>query len=386
MTDRQKTDEMRSNIPLFKVFMADDVMDDLSGVLASGYIGQGPKVEEFEHLLEDFIGNPCCNTTNAGTSALHLALHMLKSERDCLSGRCEVLTTPLTCTATNFPIRANGLDIKWVDVDPNTCNMDMKDLRRKISPHTLAIIVVHWGGYPCDLTELKDIQDECENLYGFRPKVIEDCAHAFGASYKGKMLGNHGNICMFSFQAIKHLTCGDGGLLVTPTYELHRKAKLLRWYGLDREKSPDMRCEQNVKEWGYKMHMNDINATIGIKNFAHVKDILSRHQENGSFYNTALRGIPGVRLLENAHDRESTYWIYTLRVDNRDGFVKKLKEAGIAASRVHDRNDKHECIKEYRSILPGTDEVCSDMICIPSGWWISEEERGFIADTIRKGW
>tara|TARA_Y100000034_G_C6872475_1_gene398536 strand:+ start:344 stop:1492 length:1149 start_codon:yes stop_codon:yes gene_type:complete len=381
MTDRQKTEEMRSNIPLFKVFMADDVIEDLSDVLASGYIGQGPKVEEFENLMKEFVGNPYCNTTNAGTSALHLALHMVKSGE-----RHEVLTTPLTCTATNFPIRANGLDIKWVDVDPTTCNMDLRDLRRKISPKTLAIMVVHWGGYPCDLDELRKVQDECEDLYGFRPPVIEDCAHAFGATYKGKLLGNHGNICMFSFQAIKHLTTGDGGLLVSPDYNMHSRAKLLRWYGLDREKSPDMRCEQNVSEWGYKMHMNDINATIGIKNFHHLKDVLTKHQENGKQYTRSLEGIPGVTLLENADDRESTYWIYTLRVSDRDGFIKKLKESGIAASRVHDRNDKHEGLQEYRSMLPGTDEICSDMICIPCGWWVSEEEIGFVVDTIKKGW
>ncbi len=381
--DRQKTGEMLSNIPLFKVSMAENVIEELGPVLSSGYIGQGPKVEEFESLLEYFIGNPCCSAVNSGTSALHLALHMIKAD---ISDRNEVLTTPLTCTATNFPIRANGLDIKWVDVDPTTCNMDMIDLRRKVGPNTLAIMVVHWGGYPCDLAKIKEIQDECEDLHGFRPPVIEDCAHAFGATYKGKLLGNHGNICMFSFQAIKHLTTGDGGLLVTPTYDLHRRAKLLRWYGLDREKSPDMRCEQNVKEWGFKFHMNDINAQIGISNFATIKDVLKMYRASGNFYNSHLHGVPGVKLLENACDRQSAFWIYTMRVENRDGFIRKLKDAGIAASRVHDRNDKHECIKEYRTMLPGTDEICSDMVCIPCGWWVGEREREHIVETIVKGW
>ena len=384
--DRQKTGEILSDIPLFKVSMAENVMDELGPVLSSGYIGQGPKVEEFESLLEDFIGNPCCIAVNAGTSALHLALHMIKSDVDWIGCRNEVLTTPLTCTATNFPIRANGLDIKWVDVDPTTCNMDMKDLRRKVGPQTLAIMVVHWGGYPCDLAEIKEIQDECEDLYGFRPPVIEDCAHAFGATYKGKLLGNHGNMCMFSFQAIKHLTTGDGGLLVTPTYDLHRRAKLLRWYGLDREKSSDMRCEQNVEEWGFKFHMNDINAQIGICNFAHIKGVLEKHRINGNFYTGSLRGVPGIQLLENKSDRDSSFWIYTLRVHNRDGFIRKLKDAGIAASRVHDRNDKHECLKEYRTMLPGTEEICSDMVCIPCGWWVGKNERDHIVETIKKGW
>ncbi len=376
---------MRQNIPLFKVSMTNDVIDDLAPVLSSGYIGQGLKVEEFESLLKNFLGNPYCNTVNSGTSALHLALHIVKSNRDS-SDRNEVLTTPLTCSATNFPIRANDLDIKWVDVNPMTCNMDITDLRRKVGPQTLAIMVVHWGGYPCDLTEIQSIQNECENLYGFRPPIIEDCAHAFGASYKDKLLGNHGNMCMFSFQSIKHLTTGDGGLLVAPTYDIHRRVKLLRWYGLDREKSPDMRCEQNVEEWGFKFHMNNINAQIGISNFASIQAVLKTHWENGQFYNKSLKNIPGIRLLENKIDHKSSFWIYTLRVNDRVGFVRKLKDAGIAVSRVHDRNDKHKCLKKYRTILPGTNEICSDMVCIPCGWWVDREDREYIVNTIKKGW
>jgi len=371
------------NIPLFKVYMAEDASEALEPVLKSGYIGQGPKVEEFENCLCRYLGNPCVATVNSGTSALHLALHMVKGRA---AGRDEVITTPLTCTATNFPIIANGFKIRWADVDPQTCNVDLQDVRRKIGPNTAAIMVVHWGGYPVDLDELSDIQDQCHELYGYRPAVIEDCAHAFGAEYKGKLLGNHGNVCMFSFQAIKHLTAGDGGCLVSPSYSEHQQTKLLRWYGLDREKSPDMRCEQNVQGWGFKFHMNDIAATIGIQNFAHISDILETHRENGKFYLESLEGIPGITLLEDKPDRASAYWIYTIRVKNRDGFIKKMNEHGIAVSKVHDRNDKHACLHEFRVALPNTDKICSDMICIPSGWWVEQEEREYIVDCIQKGW
>lgn len=370
------------NIPLFKVFVADDVMEPLEKVLKSGYIGQGPKVDEFEKMISDFLGTPYVNTLNSGTSGLHIALHMLKDD----SGRDEILTTPLTCTATNWPILALGFKLKWVDVNPTDCNMDLVDLRRKLSPKTRSIMVVHWGGYPVDLDELSSIQDQCEDLYGFRPPIIEDCAHAFGATYQGKMIGSHGNFCMFSFQAIKHITTGDGGMLVCPTDEYHKRAKLLRWYGLDRTSSADFRCEQNVQEWGYKFQMNDIAAAIGIQNMKNVDWILGSHQFNGHFYDEALKGVPGVRLLDLAGDRESAYWIYTMRVDNRDDFVRKMKEAGIGVSRVHDRNDKHACVKDCKAALPGTDEICSDMICIPCGWWVGEEERQYLVEAIRKGW
>ena len=165
-----------SIIPLFKVFMANETPEKVSKVLMSGFIGQGPKVENFETSLKEYFNNSNVVTTNAATSAEHIALHMLKrteknvkgyhgvvfveNQWDGVGPEDEVLTTPLTCTATNWPILANGMKLKWVDVDPNTCNMDLDDLERKISPTTKVIMVVHWGGYPVDLDRLKEIQEK----------------------------------------------------------------------------------------------------------------------------------------------------------------------------------------------------------------------------------
>ena len=134
------------NIPLFKVYMAESAIPATSEVLKSGYIGQGPKVDEFEKELSSYLQTPYTNTVNSGTSGLHLILHMLKRQmpgEDFIhNDRVEILTTPLTCTATNFPILSHDLKIKWVDLDPKTCNVDMQDLRRKVSEKTLAIMVV----------------------------------------------------------------------------------------------------------------------------------------------------------------------------------------------------------------------------------------------------
>lgn len=378
------------NIPLFKVYMAESAIPATSEVLKSGYIGQGPKVDEFEKELSSYLQTPYTNTVNSGTSGLHLILHMLKRQmpgEDFIhNDRVEILTTPLTCTATNFPILSHDLKIKWVDLDPKTCNVDMQDLRRKVSEKTLAIMVVHWGGYPCDLTELKSIQQQCQQMYGFTPPVIEDCAHGFGAKYQGKPLGSHGNFCMFSFQAIKHLTTGDGGLVTCPDDHYHKRAKLLRWYGLDRTSSADFRCEQNIQEWGYKFHMNDIAAAIGIENMKDIDWILSKHRQNATFLRNSLMFFNGVTLLESKDDRQSSDWVFTLRVERRDDFMQMMKSKGIGVSRVHDRNDKHECLKEFRSPLPNTDMVCGDMCCIPCGWWVDHEDADYIVDVIKGGW
>lgn len=389
-----------SNIPtnmlrLFKVRMSDGVLANLEPVLKSGYIGEGPKVKEFEKALEDRwiaerfhqpMPDQFVVTTNSATSAEHLAFHMLRLQGRIKDGE-EVLTTPLTCTATNWPIVANNLKIKWVDVDSRTLNMDLDDLARKITPSTKAIMLVHWGGYPIDMDKVNAICDSCEAKFGFRPAVVQDCAHAMGTLYKGKSLVSLSDFCTFSFQAIKHLTCGDGGALVVRTKEDYKMAKLLRWYGIDREGDrKDFRCEADIQNWGFKFHMNDIAATIGLSNLPTLDDTVRLHKNNAAYYNTSLVDTPGVTLLDHSPNFDSAYWIYTIRVERRDDFMSAMKSRGIEVSRVHERNDKHSCMIPYRALLPTLEVVASDMICIPVGWFISQEDCIHIVESIKKGW
>ena len=394
---------MKKNIPLFKVHMADSVSEKVTQVLKSGFIGQGPVVEEFEEYLKKYFRHDKVLTLNSATSAEHLALHMLKkpsthnvgvngyaqyeSKWPGLEDGDEILTTALTCTATNFPILANNFKIKWVDIDPETLNMDLDDLARKITPKTKAIFVVHWGGYPLDLDKLAEIQTHASHLYGFKPAIIEDCAHAMGSKYKGKLIGTHGNICTFSLQAIKHVTSGDGGLLFVPHDDLYKRGKLLRWYGIDREGNrKDFRCEADIPEYGFKFHMNDINAAIGLENFKCIEDIISKHKDNAAYYDKTLKDVPGITLLKRHSDRESSFWIYSILVDRKDDFQKYMAEKGIACSQIHERNDIHSCVKDYKSILPNLDKTVKKLSSIPVGWWVTKEDREYIVDCIKKGW
>ena len=369
-------------IPLFKVSMSEKVIKPLNEVLLSGYIGQGKKVEELESILCNYFNNPFCITLNSATSGLKLAYRLLN-----LQPGDEVLTTPLTCTATNWPILDNSLNIKWIDVDETNYNLDLNDLRRKISKNTKAICLVHWGGYPVDLNELKKIQKEAKSKFGNFIPIIEDCAHAMGSQFNKKMLGNHGNICVYSFQAIKHFTTGDGGLIILPNEELYKRAKMLRWYGIDREtNSKDFRCEKDIKEWGYKYHMNDINATIGIHNFPLSLERSKKYIENSTYYDEQLKDVEKVTILTKQKDRKSACWIHTIKVKDRDLFMQLMKEKQIMVSKVHQRNDIHSCVSKYKSLLPNLDKLSEEMICIPNGWWVTEEDREYIISSIKEGW
>lgn len=371
--------------------MSEESIKRATEVLKSGFIGQGEEVDEFEKILKEYFNTQNLITLNSATSGLFLAIHLIKKPIKNIWPGINIgdviLSTPLTCFASNVPILNSGIPIKWVDVDPNTCNMDLLDLERKIDKHTKAIMVVHWGGYPVDLDALDIILDKAEIKYGFRPYIIEDCAHAMGSIYKGKKIGvSNRNICVFSCQAIKHLTMIEGGIIILPNQDLYKRAKLLRWYGMDRDDKTrtDFRCELDVLEAGFKYNPTDVNSVIGIGNFKDLPDILEKHRSNANFYNLELSKINNIELMENKSDRQSSYWLYTIKVKNRDQFLIKMKQYGIMTSRVHERNDIYTCVKDLSTFLPNLDKLSASMQCIPVGWWVTEQNRNYIVDSIRE--
>lgn len=361
-------------IPLFKVFITEEAVAASKEVLLSGYIGQGPRVDLFEKKLRSWMSSPYILSLNSGTSSIHLALRLAGVETG-----DEVITTPMTCLATNVPILGNGAKIVWADIDPTTGNICPKSVREKINPKTKAIICVDWGGSPCDLDELQSIADE------HSIKLIEDAAHGFGSQYKGKFVGGIADFTCFSFQAIKHLTTIDGGALVCKNKEDYQRGKLLRWFGINRDAPrTDFRCEEDVLEYGYKFHMNDVSAAIGFAQLLQVDSILEKHRNNARFFNEQFSCLSskGLKLLNYQPDRISSYWLYTLKVENRRAFMSAMKSKGITVSQVHARNDNHTVFKKSKTHLPGVDDFAQKQVSIPVGWWLTPEERDYIADCI----
>jgi dTDP-4-amino-4,6-dideoxygalactose transaminase len=376
--------KIKPMIPLLKVFMSPNVDKPLLDVIHSGWIGEGPKVQEFEANLKAYSGNAYLVTVNTGTSALHLAYHIALYPNDRKgyrnSNESEIISTPVTCTATNTPIINNGAKIVWADVDPITGSISPEDVERKITKYTKAVVMVHWGGNPCDMEKINLVAE----AYGI--KVIEDAAHAMGMEYKGNKIGKFSDFTACSLQAIKHITSTDGGILFLKIGKDFERAKLLRWYGIDRtvREDIDLRCEVDVPEAGYKFHMNDVCAVIGNENFKHLNWIIAKHRENAAFYNEAFKGYSAITTIPENPDGKATYWLYTFHVNNRDELMVKLKKEGIMSSKVHARNDTHSMFAEFRAELPGVERFNSTHLCIPVGWWVNHDERTFIADMVIK--
>lgn len=362
-------------INLFKVYMSEEAVQNASEVLKSGKLTQGAQVDAFENKLAAHFDNPNIVTVNSCTSAIHLALDLIKEE----VGHCTVLTTPMTCAATNLPILHNGLDIKWYDLEVGLIP-SFTEIASKFDANTRILIIVHWGGVPVGHQEIENLKDYYRKKFGKRLFVIEDCAHSWGAFDSGRRVGSFPSETTFSAyscQAIKTLTTGDGGILITPA-DFYKKARLKRWFGLDRDNKVDFRSCQDISEAGYKFHMNDVAASIGRANLKAVDWLVKRQNANGDFYNDEF-GDAGILPWMNT---QPSYWLYTILVDDRPCFIKYMREAGIETNPVHTRNDLFSVFSKYKSSLPSLDSFADNMICIPCGWWVSEEDRSYIAEKI----
>jgi dTDP-4-amino-4,6-dideoxygalactose transaminase len=266
-------------------------------------------------------------------------------------------------------------------VDPTTGNISPASIESRITERTKAIMIVHWGGYPCDIAEI----DAIARRSGV--KVIEDAAHALGSTYRDKQIGSHSDFVCFSFQAIKHIHTGDGGLLSCRSMVDHARARSLKWFGIDRERRQIN--EYGIAEWeiveaGYKFHMNDIAATLGLAQLPYLDDIIATRRLNARMFQEAFRGLKRVQLLTETNDRLSSYWLFTIKVDDQVGFIRHMQERGIASSIVHARNDQCKALAHLqRWELPGLDAFASSMVCIPVGQWVDDRTRGQIIEAVR---
>ena len=351
-------------IDLFRVAMSPEAIDRIAEVLTPDpfgrlYIGQGNLVEQFEAALMELLNLPAPPiTTNSCTSAIDLALHLIG-----VGPGDAVVTTPMTCTATNSPIVTRGAIPVWADVDPWTGLIDPADVGRKITRKTKAIMAVDWGGALCDYAALKQ----------FGVPVVQDAAHHLTTPL--------GDYACYSFQAIKFLTCGDGGALWCPSRQMER-ARLLRWYGLDRRSKADFRCEQNISEVGHKYHMSDIDAAIGLANIGMVRENIRICQGNAAYYD---QHIESYQIAGRApYSPSSSYWLYSILMKNRDGFTSFMANKGIATSQVHARNDKHAAFHFPNGLLPGVDHFDAHQINIPVGWWVTSSDREYIVNVIEE--
>lgn len=352
-------------IPLFKVKMSPLVGEAVTRTLQSGFIGQGPKVEEFENLLwEQLRSRTRPVTVNSCTSAIDLALELCGVGPD-----DEVITSPQTCFASNVGAIHRRARIRWADIDPITGLINPEHVAKLVTNRTRAIIAVNWGGRFADYGALKK----------FGVPVIEDAAHNWDVFLDQPV--ERGDYICYSFQAIKFLTTADGGILICPEHA-EAEARILRWYGLDRTKNESFRCTQNITRVGFKYHMNDVNATIGIENLPYARESVIASRLNSQHY---CAHVSNPLLTIPEYSDTSSYWLFSMHVQAglKDHFTEYLVQHGIASSPVHFRNDLYDSTLAFsEGPLPGVAGFTDTQICIPNGWWVDASGLDHITNTL----
>lgn len=352
-------------INLFYPYVPKETIEAVSDVLRSRWIGQGPKVEEFEKKFAKFFRVDNVASVSSGTAALDTAYELIGIEPG-----DEVITTPLTCTATNLALLRLGAKIVWADILKSTLCIDPVDVRSKLTAKTKAVVQVHLSGIKADVGKL-------------HVPVVSDACQALGIF--------NGDYTCCSFQAIKHFTTGDGGMIVMRTEAEARKAKLLRWFGIDRERKiannwqafKERKMTFDIELAGTKRHMNDIAAVMGIIGLLHYDEVLAHRKRLFNVYRSRLTHNPDIWIIDGL---ENKYWLCTVLVNHRDDFARMMFEADVDTNVVQVRNDIYKIFGGKRADLPTMDHLEDKYLSLPLGMHVSEEEVHYICDQIEKGW
>lgn len=352
-------------IDLFFPYIPKETIEAVNDTLRSRWIGQGPKVEQFEKEFCKLFNLEYAVSVSSGTAALETAYELIGLKKG-----DEVISTPLTCAATNLLLLRLGVNIIWADILKTTLCIDPLDVHTKLTPKTKAVVQVHLGGIKADVGKL-------------HIPVVSDAAQALGIFT--------GDYTCCSFQAIKHITTGDGGMLVCSTERKRNEAKLLRWFGINRNKKiannwqayTQRKMTFDIEFPGTKRHMNDIAAGMGIIGLKHYYEIIDYRKQLFELYRERLKNIDGIILIDGP---ENTYWLLTILVERRDDFAKVLFEADIDTNVVQVRNDIYKIFGGKRQDLQVLNEIEHKYISLPLGMHITEDDVNYICDVIEKGW
>lgn len=373
-------------LPFTKPNISQAAIDDVVACLESGWITTGPRVVEFEQSLADYCGAPHAMCLSSATAGLHLALMSLK-----LQPGDEVITTPMTFVATlNTIVHAGGKPV-LVDVDPRTFNLDLEKAAKAITPKTRAIVPVHFAGLPVDCDYLYQLAEK-HNL-----RVIEDCAHAIGAHYKGKVLGSFGDTQVFSFHPNKNMTTGEGGCVTTRDDEVAHQIRNLRFHGIDKNAwnryAKDGNQHYGVTQPGFKYNMMDIQAAIGLHQLKRLDGFIEQRNHIAERYLKELSGMPQWQLpAAPDYEHRHAWHIFTPLINpeaagmNRDEFMAKMNEQNIGTGLHYTACHLHSYFREafgYKEgDFPIAEDIANRIVSLPLFPGMTEVQQTRVIDTI----
>jgi perosamine synthetase len=370
---------MNWKIPLFKIYADDDDVNQVTEVIRSGMNwATGPKVNELESLVAEYVGTRYAVTLNSGTSALHAVLlaHGIGTGD-------EVIVPSFTFIATaNSPFFVGARPV-FADVEKETYGLDPESVSECITSKTKAIMPVHVGGSPCKIRELREIADDRGIV------LIEDAAESLGAKIKDKKVGTYGESAMFSFCGPKVITTGEGGVITSDSQEIYEKIKLLRSHG--RADTKDYFSTNEYMDYislGYNFRMSNITAALGIAQMKKLDKIIQIRRENAAYLTKNLKNaVKAIKTPVPLKEYYHLYQMYTIESDHRDALMNALSEAGIMAKvyfpPVH-LSHFYKNVLKCTPHLPVTEALASRVLTLPMYPNLTKEEMDYMVSHIEK--
>ena len=349
-------------LPFTRPNVTNEDVEAVTAVLRSGWITNGPVNSEFEAAMAEFTGSEYAVAVSSATAAMHLVLKVLN-----IGPGDEVITPSMTWVSIANMVELSGAKCVLVDVDRDTLLVSPEAIKAAITPRTKLIVPVHFAGAALDLDGIYEVAGDIP--------VVEDAAHALGTFYKGRHIGGKRN-AIYSFHAIKNVTCGEGGMFVTGSKELADAVRRWKFHGIgmdafdrqNRGRSP----QAEVLSPGFKYNLTDICAALGLSQLRRIRQINSRRRELAMLYRKLLTGVPELLPLADpsGYDFVHAWHLFVVRVNSskltRDAFMAKMKEKNIGTGlhfrSVHSQKYYRETYRIAPGTLPETD-YNSDRIC-----------------------
>ena len=358
--------------------LGSEELEEVKSAFEYGYFGLAFKVDEFEEALKSYFGASYVVATNTGTTALHLALDALG-----IGPGDEVIVPSFTYVASFQAISATGAKPVSCDIHQDTLLMDVGDVESRLSAKTKAVMPVHYAGNPCDMDALCELRDR----HGFR--IVEDAAHAFGSTYKAKKIGGFGDIVCFSFDSIKNITCGEGGAIICQDENLDKLLRNKRLLGIERASQTSSAWKErgwhyDVTQQGFRYHMSNINAAIGLAQLKKVDRFIARRREICRAYNNAFQEVSGIKKLPIDYNVVAPH-IYVVKVleGRRDDLSLFLKGRDIETGVAYIPNHFHAFYREEGLCLPETEKVFEEILTLPLHFEISDEDLRTVIDSVQ---
>ena len=363
-------------IPYGRQSINEQDIEAVVNVLKSDYLTTGPKIAEFERKVADYTGAKYAVAIANGTAALHAACYAAGiGEGD------EVITTPITFAASSNCVLYCGGTPVFADINPETYNISSVDIERKITSKTKAIIAVHFTGQPCEMDQIHEIADK-HNLI-----VIEDGAHALGAVYKGKRVGTLSDMTTFSFHPVKHITTGEGGMILTDNPKLYERLKLFRTHGNKKEENlltkNDGPWYYEQRDLGFNYRITDIQCALGTSQMDRLPGFLEKRKKIAEQYNEAFAGNNQIQLPYQKEGCDNAWHLYVIRVKNgnRKEVFEKLRAAGIGVNVHYIPVYQHPYYRSHgyaQVVCPNAEEYYKECISLPMYPDLKEEEQEYV--------